>query len=257
MKFKNYLEATDIFGFTKLRDKADSKENVTPTRQFNVEQMMEYLSKKNINGQMPTTPFVSEIRWGFGVGSIKLEVDTGFTFHIKKLHADRQGTERWVHKRMFQLNRNGVGGTEDIVANEIYDHLKRYHEGPFDGPNSEPYKELDRLVNHCYSKMKLVAKDIFIPEGVKRIDDNTYVIQLALRGHGVEAPNQQRVEQNQTMFHYDDETGLIRIFNYNVESPTGGSHDWKLKENDLDIYFFPSQSREEISECLAVHFKYY
>jgi hypothetical protein len=100
-------------------------------------------------------------------------------------------------------------------------------------------------------------KDVFLPCGIKKLHEYAYLISLNVRGHGVEAPDQRRIEQNQTAVTYDPDQGTIRIFNYNIESPTGGPHQWSLMENDLDIYFFPSQSRDEIADCLMVHFKYY
>ena len=47
------------------------------------------------------------------------------------------------------------------------------------------------------------------------------------------------------------------MVNYNIESPVGGPHEWKIMPSDFDEYFFPSQDRDEISEPLVVHMKYY
>jgi hypothetical protein len=59
------------------------------------------------------------------------------------------------------------------------------------------------------------------------------------------------------MVTYDREAGTIRVTNYNIKSPVGKRHSWKIYPNDLDLYFFPSQDRDEISETVAVHMKYY
>ena len=72
----------------------------------------------------------------------------------------------------------------------------------------------------------------------------------------MESAGQYRVEQNQTLISYDRKAGTIRLTNYNVESPVA-AHTWSIGLNDLDLYFFPSQDRDEISETIAVHMKYY
>ena len=94
-------------------------------------------------------------------------------------------------------------------------------------------------------------------QAVRKVDENNYLIQFEVRGHGVEAPDQKRIEENLTQITYDKEAGTIRVQNYNVESPVGGAHEWAIAPQDLDMYFLPSQPRDEIAECVAVHFKYY
>ena len=264
LTFKRYFEATDIFGFDVERsdEKSDDDMSSKPINQFDLELMMEYLGKKPVGNYEPHKPFVSEIIWGrqpngFTVpGSVKLEVDTGYTFYIKKMGMDKLGQPRWITKKMFQLNRQGYGGLEDAVAQEVYEHVVKIQEGNLDGP-TEGYDDLENLVVHINNKLKRISKNIFIPMGIKKLHEDAYIISFEVRGHGLEAQDQRRVEQNQTCVTYDKEQGTIRIFNYNIESPVGRGHSWQLMENDIDLYFFPTQDREEISECLAVHMKYY
>jgi hypothetical protein len=260
MRFRRFFEATDIFGFEPKQSGTDPDDNMLarPIQQFDLELMMEFLVRKKLGMQEAFCPFVSEIQWGKEPGSIKLEVDTGLTFYIKKLGIDKTGNPRWVTKKMFQLNRQGYGGLEDSVAQEVYEHISQIAHSRIDAP-AEGYapEDLEHLVTHLENKIKRIAKDIFMPAGIKKLSEYAYIIKLDVRASGLETQDQKRVEQNQTVVTYDKEQGTIRVFNYNVESPTGGPHRWELMENDLDIYFFPTQDREEISECLAVHFKYY
>lgn len=260
MKFRTWFEATDIFGFDAERTRDDSDDNMLskPINQFDLELMMDLLSRKTIGLHEATVPFVSEIYWGSQPGSVKLEVDTGLTFYIKRLGIDKTGSHRWATKRMFQLNRQGYGGMEDAVAQEVHNHLERCADGAIDGPK-EGYSndDLENLAVHVYNKVKRTAKNIFIPMGIKKLQEYAYLISFELRGSGVEAPDHQRVECNQIMLAYDPEQGTIRVTNHNVESPVGGPHQWKLTPVLLDLYFFPTQDREEISECLAVHYKYF
>jgi len=260
MKFRKFFEATDIFGFEPDKNGTDPDENMLsrPISQFDLELMMEILAQKPLGVQEAFCPFVSEILWGKQPGSMKLEVDTGLTFYIKKMGTDKIGNPRWVTKRMFQLNRQGYGGLEDSVAQEVYEQIEIISHSNIDCPK-EGYdsEDLKNLVTHLNNKIKRVAKEIFMPAGIKKLSEYAYVISLDVRGMGLEAQDQRRVEQNQTVVSYDNDQGTIRVFNYNIESPTGKAHSWQIMENDLDLYFFPSQDREEISECLAIHFKYY
>jgi len=258
MKFKTFAEQ-DIFGFEiKHVDQEADDMLQKPIHQFDLELMMDFLSRKRIGVHEAHSPFMNEIKWGISPGAVKLEVDTGYTFYVKKLGIDKEGAPRWVTKKMLQLNRQGHGGLEDIVAQEIHEQLDKISQGAIDGPQ-EGYSpdELQSLVIHLERKIKRVMKDVFLPCGIKKLHEYAYIISLDVRGQGVEAPDQRRIEQNQTAVTYDPGQGTIRIFNYNIESPTGGPHQWGLMENDLDLYFFPSQSRDEIAECLMVHFKYY
>ncbi len=259
ISFKKYFEATDIFGFEPKPAPQTSEDDdrlSKPIRQFDVELMMDLLSKKRIGLFEPFMPFLHEIRWGHQPGAIKLEIDTGYTFYIKKLGTDKQGSPRWATKRVFQLNRQGFGGLEDTVAQEIYEQIAKYAASNIESP-VEDYKDLEGLVDHIYSKVRRTSKQIFIPEGIRKLHDDAYIIKFGVRGSGVEARNHQRVEQNQTLITYDRQAGTIRVTNYNLESPVGGGHSWDIGTNDLDLYFFPTQDRDEISETVAVHMKYY
>lgn len=258
LTFKKFLEATDIFGFDHKRsgDDQDEKMSENPINSFNLESMMDILKTKTIGNKKARVKFVNEISWGDEPGSVKLDIDPGSTFYIKRLNKDKKGNNVWVSKKMFQLNRHGYGGLEDIVAEEIYNELEKVYEGSIDSPVSE-YSDLENLTHKIYNKATKVMKNIFIPEGIKKLNDNAYIIKMGVRGHGLETYGHNRVEQNQTLVSYDPECGTIRINNYNIESPVGKAHSWKLNPLDLDLYCFPTQSRDEISELVAIHYKYY
>jgi hypothetical protein len=260
MRFRSFFEATDIFGFDAKRTPPETAaEDLLgrPINMFNIELMMELLSKKRIGPDLPTSNFVTEMIWGNGQGAVKVEVDTGYTLYVKKLGLDLQGNPVWATKRMLQLNRQGYGGLEDSVAQELYEYAEKAYNEP--QVNAVEFKErdLENLVVHISNKIKRTARNIFIFEGIRRLPNDSYLIKMGLRGQGVEAPDHFRIEENLTQVHYDKETGVIHITNYNVASPVGKAHSWMIHPRDLDIYFFPNQDREEMSECLAVHMKYY
>ena len=258
LSFKKWFEAVDIFGFEKERE--ENPEAGTsmemPIDQFDIELMMEFLAKKKVGAFNAFSEFHNVMQWGDKPGAIKLEVDTGYRFSVKKLAVDKQGGTRWITKKMFQLNRNGYGGYEDSVAQEIYETIESASKDNIEAP-VEDYKDLENLVTNIYSKLKRTSKCIFFPEGIKKLHDDAYIIKLGVRAQGLEARDHQRVEQNQTLVTYDRSQGTIRITNYNLLSGTGRSHEFRINQNDLDVYFMPTQDRDEISEVIAVRMKYY
>ena len=133
LRFKNWFEAVDIFGFDPPVSEEAPEDSMlaNPISGFNTELMMEFLGNKSVGLFLPNSPFVNEIQWGTEPGqAVKLEVDTGYTFHLKKLTTDLSGNKRWVTKKLFQLNRHGYGGHEDSVAGEVHEHINTLMKAP-------------------------------------------------------------------------------------------------------------------------------
>ena len=129
---------------------------------------------------------------------------------------------------------------------------------PIDSINEEYQpKDLRNLVIRMAFTLREVARDIFVYEGVREVNDSEYIIRFSVRGHGVESPDHGKVEENQTLVSYNDEEGLIRILNYNIESTNGKSRDWAIKPSDTDLLFLPSQSIDEIVETMATTMRWY
>ncbi len=253
--FKDFVKTTDIFGFE--RQITDEKEDniEMPLNQFDTESMIEYLSMKKI-GLHEAQISEGLLQWSSNPGAVKLEVSPRMSFHIKKLSTDLEGNLRWITKKVFQLNRRGAGGYEDAVANEIYEELKKISEGTIDSPQKE-FKHLDRLVEHLTDKLRRVAKPMFIFERVKKLSSNNYLIVFSLRGQGVEGRSHRQIGEVLTQVSFDENQGTLRVMNYQVGNKTGRDRKWEIFPSDADMFFFPSQSREEIGECLATFFRYY
>ncbi len=256
--FKSWLEHADIFGFTEKNVKEpkniDFFEN--PIRSFNTELMMDILAEKNIGLFNPNSYFINEMQWGENVGSVKVNVDTGYTFYFKRLIPDLEGTPVWITKKMLQLNRQGYGGHEDAVAGEIHEHLTSIFKEPLDTPLKEFY-DLENLVNFITRKVKRVAKHILVYERVQKNDVNNYLVIFNVKAGGIESPTHNRIEKNITSVNFNENTGMIDIVNYNVESSIGKGRSWSMSPMDLNLKFCPTQSLEEIAECVGVHYKYY
>lgn len=256
--FKNWLEHADIFGFTdrKLAEPKNQDFLEKPIRGFNTEIMMDILSEKSIGLFNPNSFFMNEMQWGEDVGSVKLSIDTGFTFYVKRLIPDLEGTPVWVTKKMLQLNRQGYGSYEDSVAGEIHDHLREAFDSPLDTPKAE-FHDLENLTNAITRKIKRVCNSAFVYERVQKTDVNNYLIICNIKAGGVGLPGQSRGEKNITHINFKEETGIISVMNYNVESQVGRNRSWLLSPLDLELKFCPTQSFEEIAECVGVHYKFY
>jgi hypothetical protein len=250
--FRKWLlqEKTDIFGFEKENayDFAKPRDE-NPLKIFGIDALMSYLEMQSVGTWPASRRFVNEIHWGTGNGSMRIWLGTGLNVMIERQGIDLEGTPRWFTKKVFQIDQSGFGGYEEVVANDLLKELNRVYQSELDSPMRE-WNGLEKLVTSMASKIRRVARPIFIFEGIRKVDDNTFIIQLGLRGHGIEAPDQQRVEQNQTSVYYSRESGIIRMTNYNIESPIG-AHTWELLPADTDWYFAPTQGQDEIIETIA------
>jgi hypothetical protein len=258
LNFRSYFEAVDIFGFGRDEENREEDEEILdnkPMKTFNVDLMIEYLSKLKVGTSRPNVKFMNEIQWGDSSGAVRLEVSPSNTFYVKKLGKDLEGNERWVTKKVFQLNRNGFGGYEESVCQEIFGIIEENSKGTVDRAVKD-WDGMEDLVNNIATKMRRVARDIFTWEGTKKVSRDNYIIVFEVAGQGVQARDQLRIEENCTQVSYDPKLGIIRVMNYKVASSLG-QHEWKVMPSDLDCCFFPSQQRDEISEAVATFIKYY
>jgi hypothetical protein len=251
--FKSWLikEGKDIFGFeSDVIIPAKKVNEERPVNTLDIDLITEILSRYNLGELQPFSKFVNEVQWGHTTGAIRLLINQKLKFMVERLGVDLAGNERWYCKKIFQVDRRGEGGKEEIIAQELYDFLKEVHSNKIDSPKSG-YKEFEDLVAKISEDVKKVAAPIFIFEGVRKVSDYNYIIRMSLRGQGVEAPQHKRVEENQTQVVYDDEAGIIRLSNYNVVSEVGREHKWSIDPMDHVWYFMPTQNEKEISETIA------
>ena len=260
MDFRNWLTEYADYGFEEKEsrnEKIDSSiDREIPIHRFDIEEMSTYLVMRQLGPHKPNARFVNEIVWGEEVGAMRVRINTDIGVMIDKKGVDLGGNIRWITKRSFQVNREGYGGYEDVVAGEIFEHVEEVYYQPNDVASSE-FKGLERLVVGMAGKLERVAKDIFIFENITKVDDNRYIISFGVRGQGIEAPDHRRIEKNITEIIYSPKSGTIRVFNTNLESDVGGAHSWTIMPTNQDFYFFPSQDRDEIMEVISTPLKYY
>lgn len=258
LNFRGYMEAIADFGFD--RNTRDPHEGERPEREnpidtFDIEFMTEMLQSRELGSLRPSSRFVNEVTWGSGIGSIRLWVDPKTGVYMNRLGTDLGGEPRWYTKKYYQINRHGYGGFEEVVTQELFDRLVEVQKQPIDSPVRD-YKGLKSLLIAMVERLRKDARPIFLFDKVTKMDEYRYLIAFNLRGQGVQAPGQKRVEKNVTDLSYDPEAGTIRVMNYNYESPLG-EHKWEVSGPDLDLIYFPTQPRDEIIGPVATSLRFY
>ena len=252
IKFSDWLfrEFTDVFGFDReVRMTPKNKKLEWPVKQLNIERVMDTLGAYNLRTKEAHIKFVNEVHWGEGSQAIRVLAGTGLNFFIDRRGYDLQGVSRWITKKIYQVDQTGIGDQEEKIAQELFEVIKRLDEQPVDSAQHE-FKDIENLVINMAGKIKRTAHDVFVYEGVKKVEDNDYVIRLSVRGQGQVSRDNWTVKENQTHIVFDPKTGLIRIMNYDVGTKSEG-RSWMIRPSEIDLYFCPTQSREEISEAIA------
>ena len=254
--FKQFIENKDIFGFDrKITQQQERIYDNTPIKRFNIEEMMGYLEGCKLPGKNPHIHQVDEIRWGDKVGAVRVKIGTTLQVEVDKLCSDLQGSPSWVTKKFYQINRAGYGTYEKNVAEEIFSEVEKIDKEEIDAPKKE-YTELPNLVVGISNKLRTTAKDIFIFEGIRKVNDNNYIIKFGVRAHGVGARDNQRVIENLTDISFNKKTGKIRVINRNIKTPMQG-YAWAIFPSDFDLNFMPTQNKDEIIESIITYMKYY
>jgi len=259
--FNRWLESRDIFGFDREEQHSGieplpAKLRDDPVDPVNIEEVIKGLARYQIGNKQAYVPFVGEVRWGTETGALRVATGSRMKLVLERLGKDLEGNSRWFAEKIYQINRAGYGGHEETIIQDVLTELKRIDERPMPSAVNE-FKELENLVAALANNYKRTAKNIFLYEGVTKVDDENYIIRMSVRGHGVEHQDHKRVLENQTFVNFTPEQGVIRIFNYNIESSVGNAPHWRLTPSDVDWYFTPTQSKDEILEALATHMHWY
>jgi hypothetical protein len=252
ISFQNWLlrEFKDVFGFDNKIAFQDAREDTNPTKTLNFDILSERLMQHKVGEQNPHMKFINEIHWGDGPGSFRFLLGPKLDAMIQRKVEDFNGTPRWITKKIWKINQKGTGGQEETIIHELLEYLAKLDSKPLDSPKRD-YRELESLVYNMASSIRRTARPIFIFEGIRKVNDNEYIIRLNVRGQGLQAPNQQRVEENQTHVVYNPNTGMIRLFNFKLASDIKKGHNWQLMPPDFDCHFCPTQPRDEIVETIS------
>lgn len=260
LDFKNWFftEGYEVFGFDppipspkEIRKERDE----IPLKSFDIHKLTEYLARFSIEDKQPSDSFANEIVWGEGYGALRVKSGTGYSVFIDRLCYDLEGEPTWITKELYQINRDGYGGHEETVANDILDRLRSINKLPVDSP--KPEFNLEDAVFEIASKVKRNLNKVFYFDRIKKINENNYLVNLGLKAAGVETQDHRRVLENHTSITFDKVRGTIKIINTNIESDVGKAPKWEIQPADTDFMFMPTQSFDEMAEVMAVAMKYY
>ncbi len=270
MKFKKWLlnedeqKWKDVFGFEGEKNAPEESQHTAfhtqidpnkPIILLNLEQITKRLCTFKIDSREPKSDFVNTVEWGKGEGALRIFVTPDLHIEIARLHHDLEGTPTWVTKKLFLLNRSGYGGNEEFIVQEILQQLKLVNKSQQDSPDRK-YKGLEDLVVSMTNEIRKTGRTIFLFDHIRKVNEHEYIIKMNLRGQGLEAPNHQRVIQNETLVSFNPNTGRIRATNRNIETPVG-KWKWEIMPSDKDQYFFPSQPVDEITKVVATAMRWY
>lgn len=269
MKFKDFLknEGYSIFGFTrKYGDESDlmlrspnfdtpDQTYPNPIVRFDLEKLTNELAESHIGGRIPSQPNFDIVQWGVGNGAVRARFSTKFEVVIERLTYDLQGDPVWIGKKWFSINSDYFGSKENVVASDILKEATLVYQSPPDSAARKP-GDMDRLVQSIAQRTSTICNDPLFFEDIKKISDNRYIVVFGVRGHGLQAPGQNRMEQVMLEMNFIPETGIMKLFLTNVESPIS-QHEWILAPTNFSFNFVPTQPRDEIVQILSSMMKYY
>jgi hypothetical protein len=253
----------DIFGFDRpkhalARGTPGPNQGDMPIDSVDSQIIMAELARHPIGNKMPEWVDTEGVIWGgkeAGAMQVELSPWGSYKVTIRRKINDLEGTARWICKRVFPVVEFDNDKNEEDMAMQLLDELEKLNEEMVEMPKND-YKDLEKLVLSLGSKVRRFSPEIFVFEGIKQISKNNYLIYLSLRGHGVEAPDSQRITQFNIDISYDEHTGLIRCFGNDVATKTKG-HAWRLQPSEWDEVFCSTQSREEIENAILASLKTY
>lgn len=261
ISFKNWLlqETKDIFGFNKLLKDIDVptiSNDAKPIEAISIELVMNELSKYKLNETQPFSKFLNQIQWGKHNGATQMVISPlgSFKSIVRRMQTNLLGEQAWICKRILpykDIMRANLKIDENL-AHMLFQEIEKINETQLESAIGD-YKNLEGLVTKLssYVQKQNVIPSSFIYMGTKEIKHNEhYIIHFEVKGHGVEAPNANRVEMFAIEMSYNPKTGLIRSFGHDVQSPTRG-HVWYPQPSEWDEYFSPAQPMLEINNCIC------
>lgn len=249
--FKTWLEHKDIFGFEREIEIPAHQAYDGPAKHINNEYIFKELMKP-LGAKEPHSSDFNQIIWGeINLGeAIKIDLSPlgSLKLNFHKIIKDLQGNETWVCKRILPLPDGRYYNEEDTLVADVFTELEKLNSHYPESAKNEYNLEVLALKLAAELKATRPCKIMYF-EKVHKVNENNYIIQMGLGGHGVEAPDSRRVECFHIHLFFDRERGLIRCFGNDIDSPTN-RHEWSPQPSEWDEHFAPSQSKKEIIQCV-------
>lgn len=264
INFKKWVlikENKDIFGFEKKTNIAQNQVlDENPIKNLDSQTIIDILLKKKLNDTTPFSEYSNQIQWGNENGALRLVIGPlgSFKTTIRRKQTNLEGNTSWICKKIVPYQKfieENIHDEEEF-ANLIFEKIQKIHENKFESAINE-YKNLKHLVvdiaRRCQQRDILPEELVY--KGIRELNENNFLIYFEARGHGVEVPDFNRLEQFIIDMSYNKKQGLIRSIGYEILSPTK-QHIWTPGTADWDELFSPSQ-KEEIAEQVTNAFKTY
>ncbi len=259
LNFKEWM-ARDVFGFDLEPVGGVRKDtNDDPLAYINIETVVTDL-RHPVNAKLPVVNPVSmnEMQWGNDFGAMKVTFSPlgGLTATVSRLTPDLEGHHRWVTKKVIPLSQHyNSRGIDRSLSEDILEIVTKIDRTPPETPNGG-FEDMDRFAIKLAIEIRRRKPEIFHYEGVKKTDDLRHLIYMSVRGHGVQARDQRRIEQYVIDCNYEPKLGVIKVTGYGVQS-TLGQHKWEIACPDFRHVFVPDQDADEVAEnVLAALSKY-
>jgi hypothetical protein len=220
-----------------------------PFKMVKVEQVIKDLKKRAMGISHSVEEFFGELHMGEGVGAVQILFCPygGLKTVIRRKAKDLRGEDVWVCKRVVVMDDKRYDGHDSVLVEDISEQLGLIVGEGLDSPGGE-YEDMTKLVTKIANKIRTLRTELFVFEGVRKKDDNYFIVQFGVKGQGVEAPDQRRLEQFHVNLHYDQPRGLIRSWGCDISSPIG-QHLWQSQPAEWNEIHFPSQQVDEIIQC--------
>lgn len=221
--------------------------------------ILEHLHRMKLGGHECFSNYHDHVQWGRHPGAVQMVISPlgSFKSIIRKLNTNLLGESVWICKEIVPYKEilNASIKLDETIAESIFQRIEEYWKEDLDAL-SHDYDGLERLTVRVAeaTRRKDTIPEIFVYRGVRMVEkDRHYNIHFELSGQGVEAPGAARVEQFSIEMAYDKESGMIRSFGHDIQSPTRG-HVWYPQPSEWDEVFSPSQDEDQIvsSICAAL-----
>jgi len=251
--------ADEMFGFdTKAglntNRPTDRSEDVLKPLSFDI-LLGELVHLGNVGTKSPRRTFTDHIEWGDQPGAWTMDVSPlgSLRVTLRKLVTDIKGDPHWICKKVIPLAGQEFteGKAREVnLAHTIHTELNNLDRKTMLEAPKDYYPEFRRLVIRVSDAIRKDHPIIMVNEGIRKVSDQYYIIYLSYRGHGVELPTQLRCEQFDINMVFQPERGILHCWGCEIVSRTR-QHEWKSRVSRWDEVFMPTQSEEEITDCIV------
>ena len=258
MKFKEWLmtEWKDIFGLDRVQDYKRTliTDNAPPIKVIKMAEVMTRLGERLLGPKKVYQKNISELQWGESDGAMKAVLGPyGFIkIILRKMTHDLEGNPRWICEKVIPVPEKYVD-KEPTLIEEIYQELVAIDQKMISSPKNE--YDLEKLASKVSYKAQMNMPIWFIYEGIRKLNDNNYLIYFSCKGQGAgKLQILNRLVEYIIDLSYDNKTGLIKSVGRAIETKLRG-HNWQLGAADWIEYFTPTQTTELITENIVTLLK--